>query len=54
LQQRQERKQSIQTQPASRRLNVQPGQANAPRSQEQSRAAAVDRIRQARGQPTTR
>jgi hypothetical protein len=54
LQQRQERKQSIQTQPASRRLNVQPGQVNTPRSQEQSRAAAVDRIRQARGQPTTR
>lgn len=52
MQQRQQRKESLQPQPVARRLstgNVPTAQA---RSQEQSRSAAVQRMRQARGQPT--
>ena len=50
MQQRQERKDSLQVQPAARRLTPTPPQAQQPRTQDQSRANAVARMRQARGQ----
>lgn len=50
-QQRQERKESLQPQPAARRLSPSVAQPSQNRSQDQSRQAAVARIRQSRGQP---
>lgn len=51
MQQRQQRKESLQPQPAARRLSPGMSAPTQQRSQEQSRAAAVARMRQARGQP---
>lgn len=50
--QRQQRKEALQPQPAARRLSPTLNASQAPRSQDQSRQAAVARMRQARGQPT--
>lgn len=51
MQQRQQRKESLQPQPVARRLSTGTPATSPARSQEQSRAAAVARMRQARGQP---
>ena len=52
MQQRQQRKEGLQPQPAARRLSPAFAAPSQNRTQEQSRAAAVQRMRQARGQPT--
>lgn len=51
MQQRQQRKETLQTQPVARRLTPSVSASSQARSQEQSRTAAVARIRQSRGQP---
>lgn len=50
--QRQQRKEGLQPQPVARRLSPQLNASQAPRTQDQSRAAAFARIRQSRGQAT--
>lgn len=52
MQQRQQRKDSLQSQPVARRLSPSLNAPSQQRTLEQSRAAAVSRIRQSRGQPT--
>lgn len=52
MEQRQQRKEGLQSQPAARRLSPSLNASQATRTQDQSRQAAVARIRQARGQPT--
>lgn len=51
MEQRQQRKEGLQPQPVARRLSPSLNAAQAPRTQDQSRAAAVARIKQSRGQP---
>lgn len=51
MEQRQQRKEGLQPQPVARRLSPSLNAAQAPRTQDQSRMAAVARIKQARGQP---
>lgn len=51
MQQRQQRKETLQPQPVARRLSTGMAPPSQAKSQEQSRAAAVARMRQARGQP---
>lgn len=50
--QRQQRKETLQPQPAARRLSPGMAQQTQAKTQDQSRASAVQRMRQARGQPT--
>jgi hypothetical protein len=52
MQQRQQRKEALQQQPVARRLSPSLAAPSQQRTQEQSRSAAVSRIRQSRGQPT--
>ncbi|HNX05009.1 MAG TPA: hypothetical protein PKI32_05880 [Opitutales bacterium] len=52
MQQRQQRKDALQTQPTARRLSPSLAPPSQSRSQDQSRSAAVMNMRKARGQPT--
>lgn len=51
MQQRQQRKEALQSQPAARRLSPSLGAPSQQRTQDQSRSAAVAKMRQSRGQP---
>ncbi|MEN6302260.1 MAG: hypothetical protein ABFD96_06005 [Armatimonadia bacterium] len=52
MQQRQQRKETLQPQPAARRLSPAMTAPSKPRTEQQSRSDAVARMRQSRGQPT--